>query len=113
MPDLAPSISVPLAGNPSLFSVLMPLQGLMKHRPQRHRRHRLVQNVEPPGLGLARWFGIDVSTDEKSRNLQRERRAEPLDDFKAGAPTRQMVVGNNQIGRMALLGQGLERLAVG
>ncbi len=85
------------------------LQEPVQRSPQRHRRHRLVHQLVTARARLAQPLRPGVAADEESRNCSAQRAAQALDGLDAGPPVCQSVIGNDQIGLPALLGQLRER----
>ena len=88
------------------------LDRLIEHGTQRHRVHRFVQQVETFDFRLMQRCRIGIAADEKSRNWRRQFAAQPFDGFDAGPAIGQVIIRDDQVRQIVLLGRRLECLTV-
>src|SRR6266511_156309 len=70
-------------------------QHVANHGAQRHRVHRLVQQMVTAGAGLPQQLWTGVATDEEGGNLGGKYPAQPLYNFHTGFSAGQMIVRDN------------------
>src|SRR6266540_3731012 len=70
-------------------------QHVANHGAQRHRVHRLVQQMVTAGAGLPQQLWTGVATDEEGGNLGGKYPAQPLYNFNTGFSAGQMIVRDN------------------
>src|SRR5215211_7699875 len=70
-------------------------QEVGQRRPQSGGRYRLVEQMVTAEIRLAETLRGGVPADEESRDGSAQRGAQELNDFEAGPPIRQLVVGND------------------